>query len=128
MDKTHLAKNVFLWDMSCRCQNWNSDISSVLTSIGQQHAHQNKTYVNVNNARSSLCAIDKQSWKTNVTKITKLRTYIKYKDEYLTETYAYKVYDRDQRSIIAQSRSGFPPLIQKAINFHNNFLHLTFRN
>ncbi len=33
-----------------------------------------------------LCAIDKQSWKTNVTKVPKLRTYIKYKDEYLTET------------------------------------------
>ncbi len=35
--------------------NWNSVISSVLTNIGQEHAHQNKTYVNVNNARSSLC-------------------------------------------------------------------------
>ncbi len=69
--------------------NWNSEISSVLTSKGQEHAHQNKTYVNVNNARSSHCAINKQSWKTNVTKVPKLRTYIKYKDEYLTETYAY---------------------------------------
>ncbi len=138
-----------------------------MTSIGQEHAHQNKTYVNVNNARS-LCAIDKQSWKTNVTKVPKLRTYIKYKDEYLTESYTYKVYDRGQRSIMAQFRSRILPLsietgiytyipeelrlcifcqencveneenvlfqcsfysqmrhklIQKAINFHNNFLH-----
>ncbi len=62
-------------------------ISSVLTGIGQKHAHQNKTYVNVNNAGSSLCAIDKQSWKTNMAKVPKLRTYIKYKDEYLTEIY-----------------------------------------
>ncbi len=140
-----------------------------MTSIGQEHAHQNKTYVNLNNARSSLCAIDKQSWKNNVTKVPKLKTYIKYKDEYLTQTYAYKVYDRGQRSIMAQFRSGILPLnietgrytcipeelrqcifcqencveneehflfhcsfysqmryklIPKAINVHNNFLHL----
>ncbi len=81
-----------------------------MTSIGQEHAHENKTYVNVNNSRCSLCAIDKQSWKTNVTKVPKLRTYIKYKDGYLTETYAYKVYDRGQRSIMAQFRSGILPL------------------
>ncbi len=67
-------------------------------------------HVNVNNARSSLCAIDKQTWKTNVTKVNKLRTFIKYKDEYLTETYAYKVYDRCQRSIMTQFRSGILPL------------------
>ncbi len=88
--------------MSCRGHNWNSEISSLLTNIGQDHAHQKKTYVNVNNTRSSLSAIDKQSWKTNVTKVPKLRMFIKYKNEYLTETYAYKVYDRDQRSIMAQ--------------------------
>ncbi len=35
----------------------------------------------MNNARSSLSAIDEQSWKTNVPKVPKLRTYIKYKDE-----------------------------------------------
>ncbi len=97
-----------------------------MTSIEQEYAHQNKTYVNVNvkkrkkkkerndvnvnNTRSSLCAIDKQSWKTNVTKVPKLRTYIKYKDEYLTEIYAYKVYERGQRSIMTQFRSGILPL------------------
>ncbi len=48
--------------------------------------------------------------KNNVTKVPKLRTYIKYKDEYLTETYAYKVYDSGQRSIMAQFRSGILPL------------------
>ncbi len=62
-------------------------------------------YVNVKNARS-FCAIHKQSWKTNVTKVPKQRSYINYKDEYLTETYAYKMYDRGQRSIMAQFRSG----------------------
>ncbi len=61
-------------------------------------------HVKVNNERSSLCEIDKQSWKPNVTKVSKLRTYIKYKDEYMTETYAYKVYDRGQRSINARFR------------------------
>ncbi len=92
------------------CHNWNSEISSVLTTVGQEYAHQNKTYVNIDNARSSLCEIDKQSLKTNMTNINKLRTfffffvlflhklrtyikYIKYKDEYLTETYTHKVYD-----------------------------------
>ncbi len=49
-------------------------------------------HVHVNNARSSLCEIVKQFWKINVTKVPKLRTFIKYKDEYLTETFAYKVY------------------------------------
>ncbi len=67
--------------MSCSGHNWNSEISSVLISIGQEHAHQNKTYANINNARYSLCAIDKQSWKTNGTNVPKLRMYIKYKDE-----------------------------------------------
>ncbi len=83
--------------MSCRGHNWNSEISSVLTSIRQEHAHQNKTYVNLNNAISSLCAIDKQSWKTNLTKVPKQRTYIKHKDEYLTEAYTYKVYDQGSK-------------------------------
>ncbi len=56
--------------------NWNSEISSILTSIGQEHAHQNKTYVNVTNAISSLCAIDKQSWNTSVTNANyKLNTF-----------------------------------------------------
>ncbi len=55
MDNTHLTKKVFLCGLSCMGHNWNSEISSVLTSIRQEHAHQNKTYVNVNNARSSLC-------------------------------------------------------------------------
>ncbi len=110
MNNTCLTKKVFLWNMSCRGHNWNSEISLVLTSIGLKHAHQNKTYINVNNARFSLCAIDKQPWKTNVTKVSELRTYIKYKDEYLTEIYAYKVYDRGQRSIMAQFRSRILPL------------------
>ncbi len=79
--------------------------------------HQNKTYVNVNNARSSICAIDKQSWKTNVTKVPKLRTYIKYKDEYLTETYAYKVYHRGQRSIMAQDQESYHLSLKQA-NIH----------
>ncbi len=52
----------------------------------------------------------KQSWKTNVTKVPTVRTYLKYKDEYLTETYAYKVYDNGQRSIMAQFRSAILPL------------------
>ncbi len=43
MDKTRLTTKVFLWDMSCKGHNWNSEISSVLTSIGKEHAHQNKT-------------------------------------------------------------------------------------
>ncbi len=109
MDNTCLTKNVFLWVMSCRRQNLNLEILSILTSIGQEDAHQNKTYVNVNNVRSSLCEIDKQSWKTNVTKVPKLRTFIKHKDEYLTEIYAYQVYDRGQRSIMAEFRSGILP-------------------
>ncbi len=58
MDNTHLTKNVFLWKMSCRGHNWNSEISLVLTIIGQEHAHQHKTYANVNNSRSSICEID----------------------------------------------------------------------
>ncbi len=104
-----------------------------------------------------------------MTKVPKLRLYIKYKDEYLTETNAHNVYDRGQRSIMAQFISAILPLrietgrytytpeefrmcifcqencvsneehflfhflfyshmryklIQKAINFRNNFLHL----
>ncbi len=43
------------------------------------------------------CEIEKQS-------------FIKYKNEYLTETYAYKVYARGERSIMAQIRSGILPL------------------
>ncbi len=57
---------------------------SVLTSIGQEHAHHNKT--SKCKCKSSLHEINKQSWKTNVTIVPKLKTFIKYKDEYLPET------------------------------------------
>ncbi len=70
-----------------------------MTNTGQEHANQNKIHVNISKTRFSLCEIEKQFWKINVTKVPKLRTYIKYKDEYLTEQYAYKVYTRGHRSI-----------------------------
>ena len=81
-----------------------------MTEIGQRNAFQNETHVDIKTATKILCDKYNQSWEENVTNVPKLRTLVKYKNEYCTEPYVYKIFDRGQRSIISQFRSGILPL------------------
>ncbi len=69
-----------------------------------------KSPSNLDNIRSHCITNENDLWKQGMTQKLKLRTYIKFKDNYDTEDYVKYCLSRRQRSLLAQFRAGILPL------------------
>ena len=110
MPDTSITKRVFIWDKRFARHNWSSNIKQIIDEIGIQDAFDNNMIIDVNYARQSLHSKMCLKWKEDVINVPKLRTYVRFKDTYTSETYLQKVSNRQHRSAISQFRCGILPL------------------
>ena len=81
--------------------------------------------IDLNFVRSTLHEVYCSNWKNTVTCVHKLRTYILYENEYLTEPYVECDVNRAHRSALAKFRCGILPLSVETGRF--NAIPLEFR-
>lgn len=93
----------------CR-NNWCSDVKTVMSKLNLNCHFDNKTIVCMKTAESKIIEHYANIWKTDVLKISKLRTYVTFKDKFITEQYVELNLDKHERSVLAQFRCGIFPL------------------
>ena len=85
---TRLTKQVFLWDKAICTKNWSSEVKQILSELDMLQNFIDNQPVNLLHIQNCAFERDKTNWRNNVTQFPKLRTYIKFKEEYGTEKYA----------------------------------------
>ncbi len=112
MDDDRLTKKVFLWDysMSVTKTNWCHDFNSMLQSINMPEIFVNRTNCDITVLSNKCITLQENEWQSALPSKPKLRTYVKFKDNFQTEEYVKFCYSRKQRSLLAQLRLGILPL------------------
>ena len=108
MSANRITRKIFDWD---RIRNgWCTDIKKILNSIGLGDSFDNCDPIDIMHARDELHELQCISWSNEVQNIPKLRTYIKFKQDYAREHYVVAINNRGHRSALAQFRCGVLPL------------------
>ena len=110
MDNSRIAKMIFMWDKRICRKNWNYDAKSILEKIDCSENFDNNTTIDLKLAATKLRNIMSLQWKEELNAKPKLRTYVKFKENYGTESYVKFCMNRTERSLIAQIRSGTLPI------------------
>ena len=99
-----------MWDKRICRKNWNYDAKSILEKIDCSENFDNNTTIDLKLAATKLRNIMSLQWKEELNAKPKLRTYVKFKENYGTESYVKFCMNRTERSLIAQIRSGTLPI------------------
>ena len=110
MPDERLTKQVFLWDKLICTKNWSFEVKQILSEVNMLQNFLDNQPVNLSHIQNRLFEADKIKWRSDVTLTPKLRTYIKFKEQFGTEKYVKQVVNRKHRSAIAQLRCGILPL------------------
>ena len=90
--------------------NWTKDFKEVLSTIGFSNNFDNKTVVNLSQAKDQnyLCYANK--WSHDMQHVPKLRTYRHFKSTFKTEEYIELYLKKNERSMLCQLRMGILPV------------------
>ena len=110
MDDTRLPKRIFLQDCRQANSNWSHDIREVFKILNLTSVYDSKVAVNIRNVKSQLTTIIEKEWKLELESKPKLRLYKTFKTTFKTEGYLYRHLKRQDRSLLAQFRTGVLPL------------------
>ena len=125
LNDNRLLKFIFLWDYQLNKQNWSSEIRHICDSLDLTGYFDSKLHIPINFVKTKLCEINQNRWQVECHSKPKLRTYINFKQHYMTETYVKSYLSRQQRSLLAQFRTGILPLRLETGRFHNARDHTT---
>ena len=109
MDDSRLVKNIFKSDKQLK-RGWSKNVYDIFRSLNCEDFFIENHCIDLNFVRSTLHELYCNNWKNTVACVPKLRTYILYKNEYLTEPYVECVINRAHRSALAEFRCGILPL------------------
>ncbi len=87
MNDNRLTKQVFIYDISKRNSNWSSGVKSILNATDHKPVFGNHTKCNYNNVYDKCVSNLNEMGKLGITLKPKLRTYIKFKEQFETELY-----------------------------------------
>ncbi len=110
MNDDRLTKKLFLYDKSQCKNNWSSDFKCLCNSVGMSDKFNILIEMNVNTFERNIKANYDKKWKADLLSKPKLRTYIKFKDDYNVEDYVKYCNSRRKHSLLAQFRMGILPL------------------
>ena len=110
LDDQRVIKKVFLWDYRNPGISWCSDMKMLFRDIDYMLYYQNFVKCNIVNMKRLLLNAFMEKWRLDCTKVNKLKTYIKYKEEFNVEPYLIISMNRKCRSYVAQFRCGILPL------------------
>lgn len=109
MEENRLTKKIFEWDYGIGKRNWCRQMKSLFEEL-QVDVYRNKDVCDLDSLGLKLKGIMLNTWKSQVVKKPKLRTYIKFKENVDTEVYVKYLTCRSTRSLFAQFRHGILPL------------------
>lgn len=107
--KSPLCRAAFQHDLECRGK-WSSYIKDILQSIGKDNTFQDQQKLQLRQCEQVMLDQTKAEWKNSCQKKPKLRSYIQFKKEYKAEKYLTFNFNKYDRSLCAQFRSGILPL------------------
>ena len=117
-----LTKQLFNLDKNICKRNWSSDLKNLLCSYDMNDNFVLEIPVNILDMKKKMLQTFHNEWRGQALGVDKLRTYVRYKSQYCTETYVSLITNRQHRSILAQFRCGILPLKIETKRYQN--LHL----
>lgn len=106
MTPDRITKQTFTADYNDNYENWTSSVREILSSINMVHIYNQKICCNLEVCRNALFQFAQTEWLNNMQSKPKLRTYVKFKSDFKTESYVSNLYRRYQRSLVAKLRCG----------------------
>ena len=108
MPNHRITKRIFLNDQTVKKGTWSSQVLKKLKDLYGEDTQlsQFKEGVDLTEIKALLREKEIETWKKEVTKYPKLRTYTKLKDCFGKENYVDNFLSKNRRSLIAQMRTG----------------------
>ncbi len=119
MDTTRLTRKVFETDYRIYKNNWCSEIKQLFEKVNSIDIYHNKHTCDIHEMQISLHKVFTDQWLNDIQLKPKLRTYILLKNKYSTEEYVTFCRPRQDRSLLAQIRSGPLPLHVETSRFRD---------
>jgi len=110
LDNQRLTKLVFDKDYEKCRNNWCHELKDILSRLGLSDYYDNRAVINMALAESKMVDLYSKVWKESVCNVSKLRTYVQFKDNFKTEQYVNLNLQKNERSLLAQFRCGILPL------------------
>jgi hypothetical protein len=112
MSQDRLTKNIFTEDFNCHVNrnNWSYSMLELFRNVDLEHVFWSKDCVDIANVECTLKEKAVDSWHQAIHRKPKLRTYVKFKNDFITENYVKYCFDRKGRSLTAQLRLGILPI------------------
>ena len=102
MDESRLCKKIFNIDHKFKKANWSAGVKKILKTItGDDLYFNSKAVLGVQEAGEVLDMVDEVTWKENIEKKPKLRTYRTFKSVFKTENYVKKYLSKGSRAILS---------------------------
>jgi len=118
LDENRLTKKIFQSDFESNSP-WCKRVKTILSDIGLVDLYSNKMYVNIDECRNRMSDKYCTEWLEDVKNKPKLRTYAQFKNTFGVENYVTLNLTRQQRSMLAQIRSGILPINVETGRFRN---------
>ena len=110
MEDIRITKQAFHMDYDNCCNNWTSELKSIMTKIDVSNCFREKTVINMTEAKSRIIYLYASIWRSDIQRIPKLRTYRTFKTEFTREQYLTLNLRKCERSVMCQFRTGILPL------------------
>jgi hypothetical protein len=110
MDTNRLTYKLFETDYRQCSNNWCSDLKTVMYTLGLNDNFDHLFPVNLSQAKTLINSYYSNIWARDIQNLPKLRTYRLFKREFKTEEYLLLNLKKNERSLLAQFRTGILPL------------------
>ena len=104
-----LTRKIFMWDRGNN-HPWSREVAVILSDSDFHMFYMNNLQCNLISVKEKLFFNYTDLWKEEIWKKPKLRNYVLFKNDFVTEPYVYLNLKRRQRSLCAQLRFGILPL------------------
>ena len=109
LDEDCITRTVFEVDY-LNNGKWCKSVKKIFTDMDMSDVYFNKEECDMETCKQTLLSVFSQSWKKEIKKKPKLRTNFKFKNEHKTEKYVTLNLRSNERSVLAQLRTGTLPL------------------
>ena len=110
MSNDRLTRQAFEMDYALCKNNWCDSVKNVLTTLGLSSHYEHKTCVNLTTMNTCIYDYYNAHWQTEILKVSKLRYYRSFKNEFCQEQYTVLNLKRNERSLLSQLRCGILPI------------------
>ena len=122
LDDTNLTKQIFYWDYNNPYNSWCSDVKRIFQEVGRLDHYHNFLRCDISSFKEVFLSDFLEKWKHDITTVSKLRTYVKFKTHFEAEPYLDILLNRKSRSYMSQFRCGILPLRIETGRYGTNYI------